>query len=185
MLPGQAAHDKQQMEREGKMKTRILLSAALFVVSTGAVLAQSPSSLGKFNDWSAWSYAGNKGKVCYIHSSPSELVPSSLRHGDVSFFIRTSPSEGISNEANFVVGYPFKENSTVTVDIDGQKFTMFTQEDSAWLLNAAEEPKLLAAMKAGKKMSVSGTSRRGNATSYSYSLSGVTAASNKIITECK
>lgn len=173
------------MERERKMKTRLFLSAALFVAPAGAALAQSPSSLGKFNDWSAWSYNSNKGKVCYIHSSPSELVPSSLQHGDVSFFIRTSPGEGIANEANFVVGYPFKENSTVTVDIDGQKFTMFTQGDSAWLLNAAEEPQLLAAMKAGRKMTVSGTSRRGNATSYPYSLSGVTAASNKIISECK
>lgn len=173
------------LERERKMKTRILLAAALFIASAGAALAQTPSSLGKFNDWSAWSYAGSKGKVCYIHSSPSALVPSSLRHGDVSFFIRTSPGEDITNEANFIVGYPFKENSTVTVEIDGEKFTMFTQGDSAWLLNAAEEPQLLAAMKAGKKMTVNGTSRRGNSTSYSYSLSGVTAASNKITTECK
>ncbi len=173
------------MEREHKMKTRILFSATLFIASAGAALAQSPSSLGKFNDWSAWSYAGSKGKVCYIHSAPSALIPSSLDHGDVSFFIRTSPAEDIANEANFVVGYPFKENSTVTVNIDGQEFTMFTQVDSAWLLNAAEETKLLAAMKAGKKMTVSGTSRRGNNTTYNYSLSGVTAASDKIVSECK
>ena len=173
------------MEREHKMKIRILLSAALFIASFGAALAQTPSALGKFNDWSAWFYAGNKGKVCYIHSAPSALIPSSLDHGEVSFFIRTSPAEGISNEANFVVGYPFKENSTVIVDIDGQEFTMFTQTDSAWLLNAAEEQKLLAAMKAGSKMTVSGVSQRGNNTSYDYSLSGVTAASNKIVSECK
>lgn len=173
------------MEREHKMKTRILLFAALFVASTGAALGQSPSLIGKFNDWSAYSYAGAKGKVCYIHSAPSTLIPSGLSHGEVSFFIRTSPGEDIANEANFVVGYPFKENSTVTVEIDGEKFTMFTQADSAWLLNAAEEPKLLAAMKAGKKMTVSGTSRRGNNTSYKYSLSGVTSATNKIVSECK
>ena len=174
------------MEREPKMKTRILLSAALFAASVGVALAQqAPSSVGKFNDWSVWSYTGSKGKICFIHSKPSAEMPSGLSHGDVSFFITTRPAEGVVNEANFVVGYPFKEDSTVTVDIDGQTFTMFTKGDSAWLLNAAEEPQLLAAMKAGKKMMVSGTSRRGNSTSYSYSLSGVTAASNKIITECK
>ncbi len=173
------------LERERKMKIRILLSAILIIASAGAALAQSPSLLGKFNDWSAWTYSGAKGKVCYIHSSPSTLIPSGLRHGDVSFFIRTSPGEGIANEANFVVGYPFKENSIVTVKIDGEKFTMFTQADSAWLLNPAEEPKLLAAMKAGKKMTVSGTSRRGNDTSYNYSLSGVTSAAKKIVSECK
>ena len=48
MLPEQAADDRQQMERELKMKTRILLSAALFAASVGAALAQTPSSLGKW-----------------------------------------------------------------------------------------------------------------------------------------
>ncbi len=167
------------------MKIRILLFAALFIASVGAALAQTPNTLGKFNDWSALSYAGAKGKVCYIHSSPSTLSPSNLRHGDVSFFIRTSPGEGIPNEANFVVGYSFKKDSRVTVDIDGKKFKMFTQGDSAWLLNVAEEPELLAAMKAGSKMTVNGTSGRGNGTAYKFSLSGVTAASKKITSACK
>jgi len=73
----------------------------------------------------------------------------------------------------------------VTVDIDGKKFTMFTQGESAWLLNTAEEPQLVAAMRAGKAMKITATSRRGNPTSYEYSLSGVTAAANKIAEECK
>jgi hypothetical protein len=62
---------------------------------------------------------------------------------------------------------------------------MFTQGDSAWILNPAEEPELVSAMRAGSKMTVSGQSRRGNQTTYAYSLSGVTAATNKIMTECK
>ena len=165
--------------------TRILFAAALLAATAGTAAAQSPTSLGKFNDWTAWSYSGNKGKVCYIHSKPSKSSPANLDHGDVSFFVRVSPAEGISQEANFVVGYPFKEESRVTVDIDGQKFTMFTQGDSAWLVDAAEEPKLLSSMRAGKNMRVTGVSRRGNETSYTISLSGVTDASKKIQGECK
>jgi hypothetical protein len=53
---------------------------------------------------------------------------------------------------------------------------MFTQGDGAWLKNKAEEPSLVAAMRAGSKMNVAGQSRRGTNTSYVYSLSGVTAA---------
>lgn len=170
--------------RNPKTMTRSLL-AALFIIGAGtAAFAQTPTSLGKFKNWSAWSYQGNKGKVCYVHSTPTVLKPDSLNHGDVSFFIRKSSEEGVTNEANFVVGYPFQENSTVVVDIDGRKFTMFTQGDSAWILNPAEEPELVAAMRAGAKMTVSGQSRRGNQTTYSYSLSGVTAATNKITSEC-
>ena len=57
---------------------------------------------------------------------------------------------------------------------------MFTQGDSAWLVNKEEEAALLAAMKSGSAMVVKAVSRRGNKTTYNYSLSGVTAAADKI-----
>lgn len=163
---------------------RTLLSAAFIVFAGHSTLAQTPKPLGEFSNWTAWTYDGSKGKVCYVHSIPTSKQPDQLDHGDVSFFIRKSPGEGVSHEANFVVGYPFQDNSTVIVDIDGRKFTMFTQEDSAWILNSAEEPELVGAMRAGSRMTVTGTSRRGNETSYGYSLSGVTAATDKITDEC-
>ena len=62
---------------------------------------------------------------------------------------------------------------------------MFTQGDSAWLVNKEDEPALLAAMKDGSSMVVKAVSRRGNETTYNYSLSGVTAAADKMIAECK
>ncbi|SEQ56031.1 hypothetical protein SAMN05216548_105212 [Faunimonas pinastri] len=167
------------------MMYRTLLIGALSLFSATAAFAQTPTSLGTFNDWTAWTYAGKKGKVCYVHAVPKTKAPDGLNHGDVSFFIRRSPADKIQSESNFVVGYPFKENSTVTADIDGKKFTMFTQGDSAWLLNAGEEPQLVAGMKAGKKLIMSGQSGRGNPTTYTFSLSGLTAALSKINGECK
>lgn len=158
---------------------------SLFLIVATAAFAQTPNSLGQFNDWTAWSYPGDKGTVCFIHSTPKKEMPANLNHGKVAFFVRSSPAENIGHEANFVVGYAFEDKSTVTVDIDGKKFTMFTKGDSAWLLNEAEEPQLYAAMKSGRQMTVTGTSRRGNETSYQFSLSGVTAASSKVASECK
>ena len=61
---------------------------------------------------------------------------------------------------------------------------MFSKADSAWMENAAEEPQLVAALRAGRSMTVSATSSRGTNTSYTYSLSGVTAALNSI-KDCK
>ncbi len=171
--------------RSRNMMIRTLLSAAFIALAGQSAIAQTPKPLGEFKAWTAWTYEGSKGKVCYVHAVPTSKKPDKLNHGDVSFFIRKSPGEGVANEANFVVGYPFQDNSTVIVDIDGRKFTMFTQEDSAWILNSAEEPELVEAMRAGSKMTVTGTSRRGNETTYAYSLSGVTAATNKITSECE
>lgn len=61
---------------------------------------------------------------------------------------------------------------------------MFTRGQNAWLENPAEEAAVVAAMKAGAKMSVGAVSRRGTQTNYEYSLSGVTASISDI-TECK
>jgi invasion protein IalB len=61
---------------------------------------------------------------------------------------------------------------------------MFTSGKSAWMENAAEEPLLLAAMKGGQSMSIKATSKRGTATAYTYSLSGISKALDSVKT-CK
>ena len=175
------------------MIRQTLLSAAFAATALSGALAQvaaKPTLVGTFSDWTMWSYTGSyagngEGKICYIYAEPSDMKPPKLDHGRVSFSITASPAQGVQNEANFVVGYELKDQAPVTVDIDGKKFTMFTQGDSAWLLNKDEEPELLDAMKNGKRMVVSAQSRRGNRTTYNYSLSGVTAAADKMIAECK
>ena len=90
------------------------------------------------------------------------------------------PGQQGNLEPQFTVGYPFADNSKVTLNIDGKTFSMFTKENNAWMENPAEEATVVAAMRAGSKMSVSGQSRRGTQTSYSYSLSGVTASLQEI-----
>jgi hypothetical protein len=176
------------------MTKQALLSAAFALATLSPAFAQGakPTLVGTFKDWTTWSYTGSysgsgsgSGKVCYIYAEPSKMEPSNLDHGRVSFSITWSPSQGVRNEANFVAGYALKEQSSVVVDIDGQKFTMFTQGDSAWMLDKSQEPQLLAAMKAGHAMVVSAVSRRGNKTTYDYSLAGVTAAADKMVAECK
>jgi hypothetical protein len=174
------------------IRKRFLLSAilALGAASAFAQGAAKPNLVGTFSKWTTWAYTGSyggngEGKVCYIYSEPERMQPNKLDHGRVSFSITRSPAEGIQNEANFVTGYPMKEQSSVSVAIGDKSFTMFTQGDSAWLVNKEEEPALLAAMKAGSTMVIKATSRRGNDTTYNYSLAGVTAAVDKMAAECK
>lgn len=190
MRPGFGARNGRTI---AMIHSRFLLSAALALATVGGAMAQGaakPTLVGTFNDWTIWSYTGSyrgsaEGKVCYIYSEPEKMQPSRLDHGRVSFSVTASPAEGIVNEANFVTGYPMKEQSSVTVEIGGKTFIMFTQGDSAWLVNKEEEAALLTAMKSGSKMVVKATSRRGNETTYDYSLSGVTAAVDKMGAECK
>ncbi|MTI18342.1 hypothetical protein E1162_13945 [Rhodobacteraceae bacterium RKSG542] len=147
--------------------------------------AQSPSLLKQHRDWATYTYTGQNGKVCYALSKPTQLLPTDRNHGDVYFFVSNRPNERVKNEPSVIVGYNFKEGSTVTADVDGKKFNLFTKGDGAWVQNAAEEQRLISAMKAGRSMTVTGASSRGTQTSYTFSLSGITAAVNDADKSCQ
>ena len=168
------------------MQARTLVTAFLVFVGSGATaFAQNPTLLQQNNDWAAYSHASGGNKVCYALSKPTQELPADRDHGDVFFFVSTRPSESVTDEPSLMVGYPFKDGSSVTVDIDGRKFNLFTKGDGAWVENASTEQQLIAAMKAGHEMNVSGESGRGTQTSYKFSLSGVTASINTADNACK
>jgi invasion protein IalB len=154
------------------------------IAATPAAFAQSPTQIKQHNAWGAFSHQGTDGKVCYVLSIPTEKIPADVDHGDIFFMLAQHPGQNVRLEPQFTAGYVFQDSSKVVLDIDGKKFSMFTRGQNAWLENPAEEAAVVEAMKAGAKMSVSATSRRGTQTSYAYSLSGVTASIGDI-TDCK
>jgi hypothetical protein len=159
----------------------VVLALAAAVVPA---LAQSPNRLGTFKDWSAYAYSDSSGKVCYAASQPKDSEPKNVNRDPTFFMIANRPAENVHNEASIIIGYPFKPDSRVTAIIDGQEFVLFTKEDGAWVENAAEEATLIAAMKGGRSMVIKGTSARGTDTTDTYSLSGITAAMDRVDQEC-
>lgn len=161
-----------------------LIAALILILFPLSASAQVPQLLEQYNDWEAYRYEANGKVTCYILSKPKTLAPSNRNHGDVFFFLTTRPGDDVSNEVSVLVGYPFAPDSTVTVDVDGREFTLFTKDDGAWVESPADEAQLVAAMRAGSRMSVKGKSARGTETTYTFSLSGVTAGSNRLA-DCK
>ncbi|WP_275785804.1 invasion associated locus B family protein [Pararhizobium gei] len=161
-----------------------LASVMAFAGFAGFASAQSPTRIQQFNAWGAYSYTSGSSKVCYVLSVPKEKSPANVDHGDIFFLVSQRPGQNISYEPQAMMGYPLQENSKVVVTIDNKNFSMFTKGNSAWVENAAEEPALVTAMKSGKAMSIAAKSRKGTPTSYSYSLSGISAALKQIET-CK
>ncbi|MDQ0420659.1 MAG: invasion associated locus B family protein [Allorhizobium sp.] len=153
---------------------------AILLASSGLANAQSPTRIEQFKAWGAYSYKSNGGTVCYVLSVPTTKEPASVNHGDIFFVVSQRPGQNISYEPQAMMGYPMKGDSKVNVKIDNKNFVLFVKDTSAWVENAAEEPALVAAMKGGSSMTVTATSARGTATSYSYSLSGISAALQKI-----
>lgn len=150
------------------------------MLASGSAVAQTATKIGQNNAWGTYSYQTDGGKVCYVLSVPTAKRPSDLDHGNIFFFVSQKPGQNVAYEPQFIAAYDFQENSKVNVSIDDKTFTMFTRGKSAWLENAAEEPQLVARMKAGVTMSVQARSGRGNQTSYEFSLRGITAALDSI-----
>ncbi|MEP2706641.1 MAG: invasion associated locus B family protein [Roseibium sp.] len=163
----------------------LVLAIAGLAVSSAAAFAQTPTLIKQHKDWAAYALTSGSGKVCYALTKPTTMLPGDRNHGDVFFFVTSRPAEGVNSEPSLLVGYPFKDKSSVGVDIDGKSFTLFTNNDGAWVENAATEAQLVAAMKAGREMSANGQSSRGTPTTYKFSLSGVTAAINTAAQACQ
>ena len=156
------------------------LTGLMLAMIAGPALAQSAKQMSMHGDWGTYSYQGEKGKVCYVLTVPKQSKPATLDHGAMYFFVSQRPGQAVSYEPQFIAGYEMKPGSKVSVTIGDKKFSMFTGGNSAWVENAAEEPLMIAAMKGGSDMQVSAESKRGNATSYSFSLKGISAALSSI-----
>jgi hypothetical protein len=108
---------------------------------------------------------------------------------DVFFLISNWPANKTVNQPSIVPGYQYGQNAKAQVQVGSDKFIFFTKNEGgaggAWMENVANEKKLVAAMKGGSSMIVTGTSARGTLTTDDYSLAGFSAALAKLGTACK
>lgn len=169
------------------MMRNILFSilAASMCALAGAAFAQTATKLGDFKDWGAYVAESSGGKVCYVLSQPKSMEPRNVNRDPVYLFVTSRPGSGVKNEVSVIVGYPYQADSKASAEVGSEKFTLFTKDDGAWVENAAEESNLVAAMRKGATMVVRGTSTRGTNTVDNYSLSGITAALDRIAQECQ
>ncbi len=167
-------------------------AATLGLVGQADAQAVTPVQIGEFRDWSAFTYSGPKGKVCFAHTQPQSFVtePAGRSRDPAHFFVTNRPGENVSGEVSVIVGFPHSENERATVTIGSNGFNLITNNDDAnvggaWIEDQAQEAQLLQAMRAGVDMTVVSTSTRGTRVTDTYSLRGISAALDKINAECR
>lgn len=156
--------------------TAVALSA--FAAPVFAQPGPSPSMVRKFNDWGLYSYQANGSTTCYVLTTPQQAQPASVSHGDNFFLVAPNPS-GSGYYPQAIMGYDLRAGSQMVVTIDGQNFVLVPKGNSGWTEQASQDAALINAMRSGSNMTLKATSQRGTATSYTFSLSGVTAALNQ------
>jgi invasion protein IalB len=83
-----------------------------------------------------------------------------------------------------VTGYVFKPNSEASVAVGGTTFAMYTQNDGAWIKNAADEAKMLETMRKGGDVVIKATTSRGTQTTDTFSLKGIAEAVDRAAQDC-
>jgi invasion protein IalB len=146
-----------------------------------------PTMLGQYGDWGAYTGMSGGRKVCFALGKPasSQTNPPNRPRDPAYLFVSSRPADNVRNEVSVVIGYPFKPSSEATAEIDTAKFVMYTQNDGAWIKNAADETRLVDAMRKGANLIVKGTSGRGTETTDRYSLKGLAQAVDRVNQECR
>jgi invasion protein IalB len=161
---------------------------ALAVLLPGiAALARSPEPtfVANYRDWALFTYRDGNGLVCYIASEPVKKDGNYTRRGPAAALVARFPMDPPNVQVSVQSGYPYKEKSEVEVKIGDATYTLFTSGENAFARNAAEDERLIAAMKRGTQMTVRGTSQKGTWSLDTYSLQGFSAAYQAMLDACK
>jgi Invasion associated locus B (IalB) protein len=146
-----------------------------------------PTLIGQFGTWGAYTAAPNGKKVCFALAKPSssKTNPPNRPRDPAYAFVSTRPSEKVINEVSVMIGYALKPGSESTLEVGGGSYSMYTQGDGLWIKNAAEEERMVEAMRKSADATVKGVSAKGTETTDTFSLKGLSQALDKIAQDCR
>jgi hypothetical protein len=146
-----------------------------------------PTLLGQYGEWGAYTASPGGKKVCFAIAKPtsSQTTPPDRPRNPTYIFISSRPAEKVSNEVSIIIGYPFKPGTEASAAVGSTTYALYTQQDGAWIKNAAEEAQMVDAMRAGQSAAVKGVSAKGTQSTDTFSLKGLAQALDRVGQECK
>ena len=165
------------------------LGGAGAIALMAALPAGAQTSTNRVAVETAWSvFVDGTPRECWAVSAPSEQVntrdgrPVSVRRGETLLFA-TYRQGAQGAEVSFTGGYPFADGSNVSLEIGSDTFQLLTDGEWAWAA-PEDDARILAAMRRGQNAVLTGRSSRGTVTRDTFSLFGVTAATDDAQRRC-
>ncbi len=176
-------HDAKKPKPKPKPKPAAAAAEPATAVAGGA----KPTLLAQYGDWGAYTASPGGKKICFAIARPStsETSPPNRPRNPAYMFISSRPAEKVSNEISVIIGYPFKPSTDAMLAVGSTSFALYTQQDGAWIKDAAEEQHLLEAMRASQSVVVRGTSAKGTRSTDIFSLKGLAQALDRTDKDCK
>ncbi|PIR37374.1 MAG: hypothetical protein COV35_09780 [Alphaproteobacteria bacterium CG11_big_fil_rev_8_21_14_0_20_39_49] len=165
------------------MKKNFLSPLFGFVVFAYSSVAFAQVVDKEYKDWTVYT-TNLQGKVaCYMASFPISKTGNYTKRGD-PYLLVTRLNDDVF-EVSASSGYKYKLNSDVAVDIEGNKFEMFTKGELAWAKDSKQDKEIIGLMIKKNHLDIRGTSIKGTYSIDRYSLSGFTAAYNRMKKRCE
>jgi hypothetical protein len=166
-----------------KPEAKPATAAAAASVAGGA----EPTLIGQFGTWGAYTATPNGKKVCFALAKPSssKTNPANRPRDPAYAFVSTRPAEKVTNEVSIMIGYTLKPGSESTLEVGGGTYAMYTQGDGLWIKNAAEEERMVEAMRKSADVVVKGVSAKGTETVDTFSMKGLAQALDKLAQDCR
>ena len=167
----------------------MIAAGALTLASTAAAQDESTNQVATKTAWSV--FEDQDPRECWAVSAPTETVNTkdgrvvAVRRGDILLMTFYRPDQNVSGQISFTGGYPFAGGSTVTLDVGGTNFELFTEGEWAWPASTADDAKIITAMKRGSDAVLTAQSSRGTTTKDTFSLLGYTAAVDEAAKRCE
>ena len=146
-----------------------------------------PTLIGQYGTWGAYTATPNGRKVCFALAKPSssKTNPPNRPRDPAYAFVSTRPAEKVTNEVSIMIGYALKPGSESSLEVGGASYAMYTQGDGLWIKNAAEEERMVDAMRKAADVTVKGVSAKGTETTDTFSLKGLSQALDKLAQDCR
>jgi hypothetical protein len=146
-----------------------------------------PTLIGQYGTWGAYTATPNGKKVCFALAKPSssKTNPPNRPRDPAYAFVSTRPAEKVTNEVSVMIGYALKPGSESTLEVGGVSFAMYTQGDGLWIKNAAEEERMVEAMRKSADAVIRGVSAKGTETTDTFSLKGLAQALDRLAQDCR
>lgn len=162
-------------------RTGAVVAAMLVMIPVSAAAqAVSENRVERITAWSV--FVEEEPKECWVVSEPVNTVNTrdgeevEVRRGDMLLFVTYRPESGVEGEVSFTGGYPYREGSTVRLQVGDNGYDLITDGEWAWPASPEEDAQVVEVLKAGTEAVLTGVSSRGTTTRDTFSLIGITEA---------
>ena len=161
---------------------------AAIAIGLAAMLATAHAGaeeLGGSGQWLARVHQEGAQKLCYAISAPIESSGGPGGRGPVGALVTSSDGGATRDQISIVLGYQPKAGTVVRAAIDSKNYILRRIDgDRAWAKDEAADRMIVAAMKRGGRMRISGTTAEGDKVEDTFSLVGLSKTLRLVAGAC-